>query len=243
VALERWFAVAGDLLLGAQCPGCDRAGWGLCVGCRGATSATPGYLTRPDPGPPGFPLTATAGPYDAVLSRLISAHKEHQALTLTSFLGGRLAVALRVLTSVYADGERGRPAGPLVLVPVPSAPEAVRARGLDATWALARAAARTRPGPEVVAVRRLLVQSRQVQDQVGLGAAARLENLAGGFRVTRTRLAPRSRVVIVDDVVTTGASLTEAARALRTAGIPVLGAATVAATVRSRSRGPHRGHG
>jgi adenine/guanine phosphoribosyltransferase-like PRPP-binding protein len=47
-------------------------------------------------------------------------------------------------------------------------------------------------------------------------------------------------VVLVDDLVTTGSSLTEAARALREARIPVLGAATVAATVRLRRPKPSR---
>jgi len=78
-----------------------------------------------------------------------------------------------------------------------------------------------------------LVQSRPVADQAGLGARARQQNLAGAFRLRRPITA--GAVVIVDDLVTTGSSITEAARVLREAGIPVLGAATVAATVRLRT--------
>jgi predicted amidophosphoribosyltransferase len=62
------------------------------------------------------------------------------------------------------------------------------------------------------------------------GARARQQNLAGAFRLRGPIKA--GTVVIVDDLVTTGSSLTEAARVLRAAGMPVLGAATVAATVR-----------
>jgi predicted amidophosphoribosyltransferase len=56
--------------------------------------------------------------------------------------------------------------------------------------------------------------------------------MAGAFRVRRA--ISTGAVVLVDDLVTTGSSLTEAARVLRAARIPVLGAATVAATVRVR---------
>jgi predicted amidophosphoribosyltransferase len=83
-------------------------------------------------------------------------------------------------------------------------------------------------------VRSALTQGRRVADQAGLRAAARRENLAGAFRLRRS--ISTGAVVLVDDVVTTGSSLTEAARALRAANIPVLGAATVAATVRVRPR-------
>jgi predicted amidophosphoribosyltransferase len=117
-----------------------------------------------------------------------------------------------------------------VLVPVPSARSAVRRRGFDATWAMAAGAARRLRGDGNVRAGRLLVQRRAIQDQAGLGAAERAANLRGGFRATSS--ATDAVVIIVDDVVTTGASLSEAARALRVAGVPVLAAATVAATER-----------
>jgi predicted amidophosphoribosyltransferase len=75
--------------------------------------------------------------------------------------------------------------------------------------------------------RPLLVLRRAAADQRGLGRAERLENLRGGMLARR---AEGIRVVIVDDVVTTGATLLEAARALRAAGAVVVGAATIAAT-------------
>lgn len=171
------------------------------------------------------------------MRRLVIGHKEHQVLSLTPFFADRLAVAVGCLLR-----ESGwSPATPLVLVPMPSSPAAVRARGFDATWAMTRQTVRRLQGcgPDGgmagVRCRRLLSQSRRVRDQAGLGAAARADNLAGSLRVTGPPPGSRSVVVIVDDVVTTGSSLAEAARALREARIPVLGAATVAATVRSGS--------
>jgi predicted amidophosphoribosyltransferase len=166
------------------------------------------------------------------MKQLVSAHKEHQVLTLTPFLAGRLAVAVDCLLR-SADGLPGNVG--VVLVPVPSSPAAVRARGLDATWAMARRAVPSCPPGRVVGAKRLLSLARRVQDQAGLGAEARRENLRGSLRARGQGLSAGCVAVIVDDVVTTGSSLTEAHRALRAAGIPVLGAATVAATVRSRS--------
>ena len=75
-------------------------------------------------------------------------------------------------------------------------------------------------------VRIALAQTRGVRDQAGLDARDPRANLAGGFRLRR-RLPAGQPVVLVDDLVTTGSSLTEAARVLRRAGVAVLGAATV----------------
>jgi predicted amidophosphoribosyltransferase len=247
--MERVLAAAGDLLLGAACHGCGEPWWGICPRCRATVSSHGAYVTRPTPCRDGFPLTVTTTPYDAVMRQLISAHKERGALGLTPFLAGRLAAAVR---GVAAAAEVG-PAR-LVLVPVPSARAVVRERGFDASWAMAVRAARRLRRDGRVRARRLLAQRRPVRDQAGLTAAERATNLRGAFRVrTDWRDAIRKlsslssepddvlcaaeqpAVIIVDDVVTTGASLTEAARALRSAGLPVLGAATIAATERPTS--------
>ena len=108
---------------------------------------------------------------------------------------------------------------PVVLVPVPSAPWAVRARGHDPARRIALAAAgelrRTGTPARVLAVLR---QRRAVADQSGLNSRQRLDNLAGALEVPAggaRLLAGGGRVVLVDDLMTTGASLTEAARALK----------------------------
>lgn len=130
-----------------------------------------------------------------------------------------------------AAGFSGRP---VLLVPVPSSRAAVRARGHDPTYRLAWVAARVlrREGMAVECVR-AVAQVRRVADQSGLPAVERMRNLAGALvagPVVRGR-----QVVLVDDVITTGASLVEAARAVEAAGGVVLAAATVAATPRRGS--------
>jgi predicted amidophosphoribosyltransferase len=84
-----------------------------------------------------------------------------------------------------------------------------------------------------VPVVRGLAWSRRVADQRELGRDDRLRNVAGAMRAQVRRL-DDARVVLVDDVVTTGATLMEARRALNAAGIPVAGAAVLAAAQRGR---------
>uniref|UniRef100_UPI00358F2BEB ComF family protein n=1 Tax=Streptomyces canus TaxID=58343 RepID=UPI00358F2BEB len=118
-------------------------------------------------------------------------------------------------------GRRGDGLGvPVLLVPVPSARRAVRARGHDPARRIALAAAgelrRAGMHARVVAVLR---QRRWVADQSGLNSRQRLENLAGALTVVPGggRLLAEGLVVLVDDLMTTGASLAEAARAVREA--------------------------
>ncbi|MEW1641350.1 phosphoribosyltransferase family protein [Streptomyces sp. NPDC091219] len=109
---------------------------------------------------------------------------------------------------------------PLLLVPVPSARATVRARGHDPARRIALAAAgelrRTGTPARVAAVLR---QGRWVADQAGLNSRQRLENLAGALEVVPGggRLLAGGPVVLVDDLMTTGATLREAARAVREA--------------------------
>ena len=245
--LQRWRTAAGDLLLGSACHGCGRPAWNLCPACRAFLVATPPRPARPQPCPPGFPLTWTGGPYDALTRALVSAHKERQASGLTTVLGERLALALLGLLDAVGAGELrsvGNQHATLLLVPVPSTRSAVRQRGFDASLALARAAAVRMPGSSV-RVAAWLEPARRVADQSGLDAAQRWQNLAGAYRTRRRGAAPwaaagsrgAATVVVVDDVVTTGASLCEGTRALRAAGVAVLGAATVAATRRTGPTG------
>jgi predicted amidophosphoribosyltransferase len=160
--------------------------------------------------------------YDGAVKRLLLEHKEHGRLALTPQLGDALARAVAALGP-----------GPVVLCPVPSARAAVRARGHDHAWRLASAAARalTAAGPPAD-VARLLAPARRTHDQAGLKTAQRAANLRGALVARRVVSSP---VVVVDDVVTTGATLVEAARALRAGGSQVRGAAVVAATQRYRS--------
>ncbi|MFB7677632.1 ComF family protein [Kitasatospora purpeofusca] len=234
-----------DALLPAPCAGCGADLGHVCPECRHLLATTP-----PTP-VAALPRTHAAAPYDGPVRRLLLAHKERGALGLAGPLGDTLARAVRSALAPCPGG------APLLLVPVPSARAAVRARGHDPTLRLARAAAGAlrREGLDARALP-LLRHARPVADQAGLSAAERHRNLRGALTVRppgrfhrpdrperpdrpdRPRLdridrpGPTGyRPVLVDDLVTTGASLVEAARALSAAGLPPAAAATIAAAV------------
>lgn len=216
-----------DLLLGGRCTGCARPGGVLCDGCRAELPGTP-YLAWPTPTPPGLAPPWTAGEYAETLRALVLAHKEHAVHGLRGPLGSLLAAAV----AASSPGESG-----LLLVPVPSRPGVARQRGHEPTTALVRTAARRlrRQGYDV-ATAPLLRSRGAVVDQAGLDAASRAANLAGSLCCPSTglrRLAARAgpvRVVVCDDVLTTGATAREAQRALEAVGVRVAAIATVAAT-------------
>jgi len=123
---------------------------------------------------------------------------------------------------------------PWALVPVPSTRAALRKRGFDPTHRLAQSAARQlrRAGADAVVVP-LLTHVRAVADSAGLTADQRRINLHGALSATRDRRGARNRfLILVDDVLTTGATVAEAARALRAVDLAPTAAATIAATQR-----------
>lgn len=228
-----WQALA-DLVLPRTCAGCGVPGELICGRCRRWLAAP--RLAQPRRHPAGFPPTVAAGPYAGPVRPVVLAFKEHGRAELAAPLGMALALAV---TGVLAGLTAPPGQQPVVLVPVPSSAAAVQRRGRDHVAELARAASvelgaagvPARPGA-------LLHRRRGTRDSAGLDAAARRANLAGRFVYRRPRggLSPDALLVLVDDVVTSGATLTEAARALAAddtldPDTPVL-AAVVAATPR-----------
>ncbi|HEY6737982.1 MAG TPA: phosphoribosyltransferase family protein, partial [Actinopolymorphaceae bacterium] len=201
--------------------------------CRPALGG-PAFATAPEPAPPGLPPVWAVATYGGAVRRAIVAHKERGRTALTRPLGAALARAIGT-----ALGAAPEPGESVTVVPVPTSRSAVRRRGYDPLALLTRAAVRTwrHPGELRAGPRRLagLGIVRPTADQAGLDALARAANLAGAFAVPerlRARVAGRP-VLLVDDVVTTGATLAEASRALTAAGARVIGAAVVAATPRN----------
>ena len=226
-AVGGWLHELADLALPDGCAGCTAPGRALCPGCRSELTG-PAHPAWPTPVPPGLPPPWAVADYAGPARAAVLAHKEEGRRALGVPLGAALATAAAAAVGPV-------PVEPVLLVPAPSRPAAVRARGDDPTRRLARrAAAVLRRAGLPVGVVPALRGARGLADQAGLDAAGRAVNLAGALRVGPggERLVAGRVVVVVDDVVTTGATLAECARALRAAGAVVVGAATVAATSR-----------
>lgn len=228
-----------DLLLGASCTVCERPGRILCAGCAADLPGRPSVVW-PTPTPAGLALPVAAGEYDGPLKLMINAHKERRQFALARPLGTLLALSVITLRAIAdAEPRAGRPASlPWLLVPVPSRGTVVRARGHDPLLRLTRVAAGLlRAQGQPARVGQLLQVRAAPRDQAGLDADERAANLAGTLSCRAAGAAvgagPRTaHVVVVDDVLTTGATAREAQRALEESGVPVIGVATVAATRR-----------
>lgn len=236
------FALA-DLALPASCAVCGDVGAPLCGGCEAEVARrcfdAPRWV-RPDPSPAGMPDCVASGGYAGALARAVAAYKDDDRRDLAPVLGALAGAAL-------AAALAGHPAyrhclasglGPVLVVPTPSSRAARRRRGDAPLHAVARRAVRGF-GPSEVVLADALRLRRRVLDQAGLGAAARAANLDGAMEVARAWQGGvcGGCCVVVDDVLTTGATLAEAARALRAAGALHVAAATVCATARRAHRG------
>ncbi|MGH6657542.1 MAG: ComF family protein [Actinocrinis sp.] len=217
-----------DLVLPAECAGCERVGGaevreGLCRTCAFVLSGR-SIAVSPVRRPRGLPRVQALAPYRDPMPDIIVAQKDRNRLDLARPLGRYLARA--VLAA--ADDEPS-----LWLVPAPSSGASVRRRGQDHVRRMACvAAAELRTLGRTANVLPALRHCQRVSDQVGLTHLERAANLRGALTVRSAavrRLALRP-IVLVDDVMTSGSTLAEAARALRVAGGRPIGAAVLAAT-------------
>ncbi|MGH2786506.1 MAG: ComF family protein [Actinomycetota bacterium] len=185
-----------DLAGTDRCCGCRRRGSVLCPSC------ARGLRPAPDLGPiPGIDRALAALEYE----------DPARALVLALKLSGRRGAAEPLVDAMWRRAVREGLRGAVVTW-VPARPPDVRVRGFDHAELLARGLARRTGLP----ARRLVARAGAAPDQASLPAAERLRNLAGAFRAR-----PASAcVVLVDDLVTTGATATACAAALRAAGAP-----------------------
>jgi predicted amidophosphoribosyltransferase len=186
--------------------------------------------------PAGLPAPWAVAGYAGPARAMLLAYKEHATSGVARALAAALANAVAAAAESSASGSL---AGGILLVPVPSSRRALRERGDDVVLRLARcAAARLRWLGTDARVVPALRHERAVRDSAGLSAGERAANLNGAFGIRRgaAEAVTGVPVVVVDDVITTGATLAESARVLRARGAMVVGAATVAATERRIAR-------
>lgn len=207
-----------ELVLPPACAGCGALGASCCPACAAVLSGR-GTVER------GAGVHALAR-YDGVARRLVLAHKERGRRDLAAPLGDALARAVP-----YLPEARAGPDGTWWLVPAPSRRSAARRRGGPHVLALARrCAARLAERGHAVAVAPVLVLGAGARDAVGLGHAQRAANLAGRVRFRPAAAPPPGTpVVLLDDVVTTGATVAACGRVLRWHGLEVTAALALTA--------------
>ncbi len=204
------------LLPDPGCPVCGEAWVGLpaglrCDGCRRE--------------PPPFAFARAVAGYRDGMRAAIHALKFQRRTAVATPLAGLLAERGGALVAAAVAGP------PLdAVVPVPLHPARLAERGFNQAELLAAHCARAWGRPLVTGA---LARVRPTRPQTELDAAARRANVSGAFAVRRPAAIAGRRLLLVDDVLTTGATVRAAAHALRAGG-----AATVGVLVLARVGGP-----
>ena len=190
--------------LGGFCPRCGAMGQdaaatpGLCLDCRRDGRPWDGF--------------AFHGRYEGLLRELVLGFKFHGRLGQGRLLAGFLAAAWR--RAAARDGPGCPDQTPDLLVPTPLHPRRLAWRGFNQSLELARLLGREIGTP---VASQALARLRDTVPQSSLPGRERRTNLTGAFAADPAQVAGR-RVLLIDDVMTTGATVETAAQALRRAG-------------------------
>ena len=202
-----------NLLLPTPCCGCKRLGAILCQGCNDALVGAPRLVVREN-------LAGWAFcDFGDQVSKILNAFKEDGQTRVAATLAAKMAPLLANYDLLQLDGT------PVVLVSVPSRSSSFVKRGFVPAQVLAKQLAK-QSGLRSVAALKFF---RPVDDQAGLGVSERRTNLVESMHA---KFSLRGyRVLIIDDIVTTGATILEARRALENAGAQVIGFLAFAETM------------
>lgn len=201
------FHDVAELLFPQRCLGCGALGQELCPTC-GASWTLRRYVTGKDD-----LIVHSAIAYSPIAGRIVLASKENGIRSADALILDALSYSLRSFSSQVSGG--------ISLIPIPSRSHSTRRRGRD----FLREITTELGHRENLVLKNILFHTRRIKDQSTLGARSRFENLHCALSAANV-VGRGRRVVLVDDLVTTGATLREAARALRCAGFEVAGAIT-----------------
>jgi ComF family protein len=173
-----------------------------------------------------FARASAYGSYESGLRELIHLLKYGGVRPAANVLGRMLAEAITPL-------EPNFPSDSITVIPVPLYRTKFRQRGFNQAELIARAALKVRgPGNRLQVCAGVLERQRDTASQIGLTGHQRRKNLRGAFRVMQPDSVNGREVLVVDDVFTTGATVSECARVLRRAGATKVWVATVARTLK-----------
>jgi ComF family protein len=179
--------------------------------------------------PPYVKATAY-GSYESGLRELIHLLKYNQVRPAANVLGRMLAEAIEDLQPLLAGSE-------VLVVPVPLHSRKLRQRGFNQSELIARAAVKLPPAANRLELSTtVLERRRETKSQIGLSRHQRRENIRGAFVVAKPGEVSGRNVLVVDDVFTTGTTVSECARILRRAGASKVYVATVARTLKTEAQ-------
>ena len=175
---------------------------------------------------PVFARAAAYGSYEGGLRELIHLLKYGGIRPGANVLGRMLAEAIAELAPDF-------PAGSVAVVPVPLHRSKLREREFNHAELIVRAAVKLAPPGRLQLCAKALERKRETPSQTGLTRHQRRENVRGAFGVAQPEAVKGREVLLVDDVYTTGATVSECARVLRRAGANKVWVATVARTLKA----------
>jgi ComF family protein len=175
---------------------------------------------------PTFAKASAYGRYEGGLRELVHLLKYEQVRPAAGVLG-------RMLREAIADLEPAFRAGEILVVPVPLYSRKLRQRGFNQSEVIVRAALKHAGQDRLTLDTAVLVRRRETQTQTGLTRHQRRENIRGAFVVAKPEKVAGREILLVDDVFTTGTTVSECARILRRAGASKVFVATVARTLKA----------
>jgi ComF family protein len=179
--------------------------------------------------PPYVKATAY-GSYDSGLRELIHLLKYNQVRPAANVLGRMLVEAMEDLQPLFSASE-------ILVVPVPLHSRKLRQRGFNQSELIVRAALKLKAGTvRLQLIPGLLERQRETKSQIGLSRHQRRVNIRGAFVVAKTLEVKGREILVVDDVFTTGTTVSECARVLRRAGASKVFVATVARTLKTEAQ-------
>jgi ComF family protein len=179
---------------------------------------------------PDFVRAVAYGSYESGLRELIHLLKYGGVRPAANVLGRMLAEAISALEDQFEQPS-------VALIPVPLYRTKFRQRGFNQAELIARSALKNNSGGDRLRVcTGALVRKRDTGSQIGLTSHQRRANLRGAFAVRDASIVRGRELLIVDDVYTTGATVSECARVLRRAGATKVWVATVARTLKNSTQ-------
>lgn len=206
-----------EIIFPSRCIGCSRLGISICSDCR--ANWHPHIYKREISVLGDIYPVFSAVQYSPIASRVLLSAKESQIAAADQLISQALRHSFQLFINRLGSG---------TLVSVPSRKSATRKRGRDFLKELTLELANEMNLPAIFP----LSHHRKVRDQSQLNIEERSLNISGALEVSSQYLSRNSpgniasKIIVIDDLITTGATLAEAIRALRTAGFSVLGAVT-----------------